>query len=57
MYSKVLTDEQNARLNVVVSKEEVKNKLWGLGKDKSPGPDGFTGSFFRLIWDCIEDEN
>ena len=44
-----ITDEQNARLNAVVSKEEVKNALWGLGKDKSPGPNGFTGSFFRLI--------
>ena len=43
-------------LNVEVSKEEVKKALWGLGKDKSPGPDGFTGSFLRLIWDCREEE-
>ena len=25
-------------------------------KDKSLGLDGFTGSFFTLIWECIEDE-
>ena len=53
---KCITDETNARLSVVVSEEEVKNMLWGLGKDKSLGPDGFTRSFFRIIWESIEEE-
>ena len=43
-------------LSVVVTREEVKRALWRLGKDKSPRPDGFTGSFFRFMCECIEDE-
>ena len=44
-----ITYEKNARLNAEVSKEEVKNALWGLSKDKSPRPDDFIVSLFRLI--------
>lgn len=50
------SEGQNLMLSAEVSREEVKKALWGLGKDKSPGPDGFIGSFFRLIWECIEAE-
>ena len=43
-------------LSAKVTREEVKKALWGLGKYKSPGSNGFTGIFFRLIWDYIEEE-
>lgn len=51
-----VTKRKNLMLSAEVSREEVKKALWGLGKDKSPGLDGFTWSFFILIWDCIEEE-
>ena len=43
-----VTDRQNLMLSAKITREEVKKALWGLGKDKSPRPDGFIGSFLDL---------
>ncbi|KAE8714581.1 OB-fold-like isoform 1 [Hibiscus syriacus] len=32
---------------------EIKNALFRQGKDKSPGPDGFTSGFFKAAWDIV----
>ncbi|GKD39885.1 RNA-directed DNA polymerase, eukaryota [Tanacetum coccineum] len=37
-----------------ISKEEVKRAVWDCGVDKSPGPDGFSFSFYRHFWPVIE---
>ncbi|GKE39344.1 hypothetical protein Tco_1462749, partial [Tanacetum coccineum] len=37
-----------------ISKEEVKRDVWDCGVDKSPGPDGFSFSFYRHFWPVIE---
>ncbi|GJY74542.1 hypothetical protein Tco_0478973 [Tanacetum coccineum] len=37
-----------------ISKEEVKRAVWDCGVDKSPGPDGFSFSFYRHFWHVIE---
>ncbi|GKB32265.1 RNA-directed DNA polymerase, eukaryota, reverse transcriptase zinc-binding domain protein [Tanacetum coccineum] len=37
-----------------ISKEEVKRVVWDCGVDKSPGPDGFSFSFYRHFWPVIE---
>ncbi|GJX93157.1 RNA-directed DNA polymerase, eukaryota [Tanacetum coccineum] len=34
-----------------ISRDEVRNVVWGCGENKSPGPDGFTFEFFRKFWD------
>ena len=39
-----------------VSLEEVKSSLSCLGKDKSPGPDGFPSYFFQETWDFVGQE-
>ena len=44
---------QNKMLCAEVTKEEVKSVPWGLGKDRSPGLDGFTRSIFIYFWDCL----
>ena len=36
------------------SEEEVRQAVWNCGIDKSPGPDGFSGGFFRASWDIIK---
>lgn len=33
---------------------EVKKAIWGLGQDKTPGPDGFLLFFFRSFWPIIK---
>nr|GEY68036.1 hypothetical protein [Tanacetum cinerariifolium] len=50
-------DEQNA-LNMVrsVSDREVKEALFSMGDDKSPGLDGYTAAFFKEAWTIVGDE-
>ncbi|GJW88887.1 RNA-directed DNA polymerase, eukaryota [Tanacetum coccineum] len=36
-----------------ISRDEVRNVVWGCGENKSPGPDGFTFEFFRKFWDTL----
>ncbi|GKD19602.1 RNA-directed DNA polymerase, eukaryota, partial [Tanacetum coccineum] len=53
-FPKVLSIEQRDDLERMVTKEEVKQAVWDCGCDKSPGPDGFSFSFFRHFWSTIE---
>ncbi|GJT28764.1 RNA-directed DNA polymerase, eukaryota, partial [Tanacetum coccineum] len=48
-----LSSEQVAELEIPISKEEIRNAVWGCGENKSPGPDGFTFEFFRKYWHII----
>ncbi|GKD09462.1 reverse transcriptase domain, reverse transcriptase zinc-binding domain protein [Tanacetum coccineum] len=44
-------NEQDALYMVrEVSFQEVKDALFSMGDDKSPGPDGFTAAFFKETW-------
>nr|GFD47965.1 RNA-directed DNA polymerase, eukaryota, reverse transcriptase zinc-binding domain protein [Tanacetum cinerariifolium] len=46
--------QQRDDLERMVTKEEVKKVVWDCGSDKSPGPNGFSFSFFRHFWSTIE---
>ncbi|XP_057854761.2 uncharacterized protein LOC131064586 [Cryptomeria japonica] len=46
-------DEHNQRLMEPVSMEEVKLVVFGLGSDKSPGPNDFPALFFQKFWDIL----
>ncbi|GKA57418.1 hypothetical protein Tco_0756606 [Tanacetum coccineum] len=35
---------------------EVKEALFSMGNEKSPGPDGYTTAFFKEAWDIIADD-
>nr|GEV14517.1 hypothetical protein [Tanacetum cinerariifolium] len=39
-----------------VSEQEIKDALFSIGDDKSPGPDGFTAVFFKEAWTIIVDD-
>lgn len=36
------------------SEEEIKEAINQMPSDKAPGPDGFTGAFFKICWDTIK---
>ncbi|GJT49872.1 putative reverse transcriptase domain, reverse transcriptase zinc-binding domain protein [Tanacetum coccineum] len=36
-----------------ISNKEVKDAIFSMGNDKSPGPDGFTAAFFKEAWDIV----
>ncbi|GKF53750.1 hypothetical protein Tco_0160660, partial [Tanacetum coccineum] len=48
-----LQPDQMATLESPVSRDEVRNAVWGCGENKSPGPDGFSFEFFRKFWDTV----
>ncbi|GJS65584.1 hypothetical protein Tco_0680148 [Tanacetum coccineum] len=39
-----------------VTTQEVKEVLFSMGDDKSPGPDGYTACFFKTAWDVVADD-
>lgn len=41
-------------LGAPFTEEEVKNAINQMPSDKAPGPDGFTGAFFKKCWDIIK---
>ena len=43
-------------LAVPISTDEVKATIFYLHPEKAPGPDGFTGLFYRLACDTIKDD-
>jgi len=46
----ILTDSEGIQLREHVTDEEIKNALWSIPGNKSPGPDGFTSQFFKDAW-------
>nr|GEU84747.1 hypothetical protein [Tanacetum cinerariifolium] len=36
-----------------ITNEEIKRAMFGIGDDKSPGPDRFTSAFFKKGWDVV----
>ena len=48
-----VTPEINADLTRPVTIEEIKEATYAIGAHKAPGPDGFTGAFYRTFWEDI----
>ncbi|XP_071685441.1 uncharacterized protein [Lolium perenne] len=42
-----------AHLEVPFTIEELKSAIFGLYSEKAPGPDGFTGLFYKKCWEII----
>lgn len=43
-------------LETPVSNSGIKEALWGIGDNKSPGPDGYSSQFFKATWDTTGPE-
>jgi hypothetical protein len=44
-------------LEAPFSQEELKNTIDSMPSDKAPGPDGFTGAFFKACWGIVKDDD
>ncbi|KAL2934807.1 LINE-1 reverse transcriptase-like protein [Bienertia sinuspersici] len=53
---KIVSAEQAQCLMRPFSMEDVKNALFSIDGGKSPGPDGFNSSFFKLSWPILGNE-
>ncbi|CAN1327869.1 Transposon TX1 uncharacterized 149 kDa protein [Linum perenne] len=50
----IVSEDSNRKLCRRVEAWEVKRAVFQLGPYKSPGPDGFAGSFFQRHWELVK---
>ena len=46
----VLYSHQNDLLKLPVESDEIREVIFNLNKDKSPGQDGLTSEFYQTFW-------
>ncbi|XP_026400442.1 uncharacterized protein LOC113296351 [Papaver somniferum] len=51
-----ITSEESLAMDNIPTHEEIKQAVFDLGADSAPGPDGFSGCFYRHCWDIIQDD-
>ncbi|XP_026448425.1 uncharacterized protein LOC113348777 [Papaver somniferum] len=51
-----ISEEESLAMDRIPSSEEIKQAVFDLGVDSAPGPDGFSGCFYRHCWDIIQDD-
>ncbi|XP_042969044.1 uncharacterized protein LOC122301721 [Carya illinoinensis] len=56
LITSIITEDDNRFLYRVPDLMEVKETLWSIPQDSSPGPDGFSASFFHHAWDIIKED-
>ena len=52
----LLSEDQRAVLMVPFTAAEVKNAIFSIPGDKSPGADGFGSSFYKDAWSVVGEE-
>ncbi|XP_026450516.1 uncharacterized protein LOC113350588 [Papaver somniferum] len=50
---KVITNEDNDQMDALPSSQEIKDAVFSMDPNSSPGPDGFPGSFYIFSWEII----
>lgn len=50
----LIVEEENVMICRVPSMEEVKDAIFVIPIDSSPGPDGFGAGFLRSCWDIVK---
>ncbi|XP_026416384.1 uncharacterized protein LOC113311798 [Papaver somniferum] len=48
-----ISPQESILMDAIPSLDEIKAAVFDLGADSAPGPDGFSGNFYRLCWDTI----
>ncbi|XP_026378636.1 uncharacterized protein LOC113273082 [Papaver somniferum] len=54
-HASISVEESNA-MDMIPSPEEIKQAVFDLSANSAPGPDGFSGCFYRHCWDIIHDD-
>ncbi|XP_026443845.1 uncharacterized protein LOC113343998 [Papaver somniferum] len=49
----IISSEDSQRMDEIPTMEEIKTDVFDLGADSAPGPDGFSGCFYRHCWDIL----
>ncbi|CAA7045965.1 unnamed protein product [Microthlaspi erraticum] len=52
----VITDNMNETLTKPVTENEVKDALFAMHPEKTPGPDGMTALFYQKFWDILKQD-
>ena len=52
----VITDSDNLELVKLPNMDEVKQALFAIDSNKTPGPDGFGAGFFKHYWAVVKDD-
>lgn len=52
----LVNDEDNSFLIALPHMEELKGVVFSLSANSAPGPDGFSGHFYRTTWDIIKQD-
>ncbi|XP_026399079.1 uncharacterized protein LOC113294922 [Papaver somniferum] len=52
----IIYTEESHRMDVIPTCDEIKAVVYDLGVDSAPGPDGFSGCFYRHCWDVIQQD-
>ncbi|XP_026395867.1 uncharacterized protein LOC113290481 [Papaver somniferum] len=52
----VITNEDQKMLEAIPSAEEIKQILFAMDEDSSPGPDGFSMSFYKACWNVVHQD-
>jgi len=48
-----VSERDNDELTKPVSNSDIKNAIYSIGAEKSPGPDGMSAGFFHHYWDIV----
>ena len=48
-----LNENQQQQLNLTFTTDEIKNVVFSIPNDKSPGIDGYSSNFFKKSWHII----
>ncbi|XP_026430515.1 uncharacterized protein LOC113327551 [Papaver somniferum] len=48
--------EESHAMDKIPSPEEIRQAVFDLGADSAPGPDGFSGCFYRHCWDIFQED-
>ncbi|GJV94534.1 putative RNA-directed DNA polymerase, eukaryota, reverse transcriptase zinc-binding domain protein [Tanacetum coccineum] len=56
LFSKTIPSHIAGNMVQNVTNKEIKDAMFDIGDEKSPGPNGFTSLFFKKGWDIIGDD-
>lgn len=51
-----VSEGMNADLMKYVKELEIREVVFAMGTDKSPGPDGLSGAFYQEYWEVVRND-